>query len=723
MRTFKILWLVTLLQIVFFVKINAQVAINKTGETANSHAIFDIQSDSLGLLIPRMTTSQRIAFQNKLGNNEKGMLIFDTDKQKFCFFNGTSFTELSIGRDSFIVDEDNDTYVKIDSTDRDKIYFATKGKTYIIIDGPHYQVINSGGSVFLGDSAGIVDDLNDNRNVFVGNNAGRNNISGKSNIAIGQAALFNNSFRNNLVAIGDSALFNNKGLNGAIWEGSNNVAIGKNALFSNDNGFNNTAVGTKSMVANTMGYGNVAFGSYTLMNNQLSNFNSALGYRSLYHQKNGSYNVAIGADALFNDTTGNYNVAIGYQSLYSNKYISKLIAIGDSSLYHNIYGYYNIAVGSNALYNNISGHFNIAIGQNSLLKNTSSQFNIAIGYESLKNFTDGENNIAIGNLCLHNDTSSINNIAIGNECLRNIKRANNNLVVGNKAGFSFESGNCNTIVGSQALETIKTGNYNTVLGCSAGNTDYYLGSLSGCVYIGSFAGRNNTSDNRLFIANNSVELIYGEFDNKYLQVNGDFAVINSGNVISTIKSDDGGATLAIKAAGTSLAQIKYYDNGSFGASMGYSTSANHIFFYHGSHNVFIENGNILPDSHKRQDLGSDTKAWDDIYCDDIHNMGAAAFTDRSVTEELILYPPKPKPVGAFDEYTEKGLKELDPDCLPPDLKDGYDILTDEMTSYNYKANYEQQLEIDKLKTQLKQQQEVIDRLLKMVESLNKKNQR
>jgi len=47
------------------------------------------------------------------------------------------------------------------------------------------------------------------------------------------------------------------------------------------------------------------------------------------------------------------------------------------------------------------------------------------------------------------------------------------------------------------------------------------------------------------------------------------------------------------------------------------------------------------------------------------------------------------------------------------------ILTDEMTTYNYKANYEQQVQIEKLQKQMKAQQQVIRQLMKEVEELKK----
>ena len=115
-------------------------------------------------------------------------------------------------------------------------------------------------------------------------------------------------------------------------------------------------------------------------------------------------------------------------------------------------------------------------------------------------------------------------------------------------------------------------------------------------------------------------------------------------------------------------------------------------------------------------MGKNGLAWDDLYYDDAFNQGSAAFTDRKVTEELILHPPKPKVPGMFDYETDRGLVELDPASLPKDLTDGQMyILTDEMTTYNYKANYEQQLQIEELK---KENSELRNRLTQIEELLN-----
>jgi len=101
------------------------------------------------------------------------------------------------------------------------------------------------------------------------------------------------------------------------------------------------------------------------------------------------------------------------------------------------------------------------------------------------------------------------------------------------------------------------------------------------------------------------------------------------------------------------------------------------------------------------------------------NQGAAAFTDRNVTEEILAYPPRAKTEGMFDYKTDKGLEELDPNSLPTDLKEGLAILTDEMVTYNYKANFEQQTQINSLKLKNQELMKIIGELTKRIETLEK----
>lgn len=86
--------IVLALAIIFFaLNTNAQsVAINTDGSTADNSAILDLKSTNQGVLVPRMTASQRglIAFP------ATGLMVYQTDAPVgFYFYNGTSWTTLN----------------------------------------------------------------------------------------------------------------------------------------------------------------------------------------------------------------------------------------------------------------------------------------------------------------------------------------------------------------------------------------------------------------------------------------------------------------------------------------------------------------------------------------------------------------------------------------------------------------------------------------------------
>jgi hypothetical protein len=61
------------------------VSINTTGNLPDNSAILDISSTDKGILIPRMTTTQRTSILLPA----KGLLVYDTTKNEFWYFNGT----------------------------------------------------------------------------------------------------------------------------------------------------------------------------------------------------------------------------------------------------------------------------------------------------------------------------------------------------------------------------------------------------------------------------------------------------------------------------------------------------------------------------------------------------------------------------------------------------------------------------------------------------------
>ncbi|NOR45923.1 MAG: hypothetical protein GQ534_10090, partial [Candidatus Delongbacteria bacterium] len=172
----------------------------------------------------------------------------------------------------------------------------------------------------------------------------------------------------------------------------------------------------------------------------------------------------------------------------------------------------NVFIGNDAGVTNINGEQNVFIGKGSGHFNDhpngamwlEGNFNVFVGYQSGYSNTSGGCNVFLG-------------VDAG---LRN-EIGTHNIYIGTEAGMDNVDGNTNTIVGSDAF-----------IGASgSGNT--YIGHLSGTYATGSnnvFIGRNTgdhvTDSNRLFIDNSvtATPLIYGEFDNDIVTINGKLGV-------------------------------------------------------------------------------------------------------------------------------------------------------------------------------------------------------
>ncbi|SDB32667.1 hypothetical protein SAMN03097699_0722 [Flavobacteriaceae bacterium MAR_2010_188] len=84
----KYRYLVLIIAIIASFNVFAQVGIGTTSPHPSS--IFDVESDSQGMLTPRMSTQQR----TEILQPAKGLLVFDTDLNAFYFFDGGQWLEL-----------------------------------------------------------------------------------------------------------------------------------------------------------------------------------------------------------------------------------------------------------------------------------------------------------------------------------------------------------------------------------------------------------------------------------------------------------------------------------------------------------------------------------------------------------------------------------------------------------------------------------------------------
>jgi len=70
------------------------VAINTSGSTADNSAVLDVSSTTRGVLVPRMTSSQRTSISSPAA----GLLVYQTDGTTgFYFYNGAVWSSLSTG--------------------------------------------------------------------------------------------------------------------------------------------------------------------------------------------------------------------------------------------------------------------------------------------------------------------------------------------------------------------------------------------------------------------------------------------------------------------------------------------------------------------------------------------------------------------------------------------------------------------------------------------------
>ena len=396
----------------------AQVGINTDSSNPDASAILDIKSTTKGMLVPRMATAQRDA----ISSPATGLLVFDTDLSSFWFYNGTAWEDLSaVETSDHIADADNDTKIQVEeSANEDIIRFDIAGTEFGYMDGTTFHLKAPGNSLFIGNNAGLNDDGSDNRNTFIGIDAGKANTTGKDNTANGYKALVNTTTGDRNTANGHQALYSNT-------TGYFNTANGYQALYSNTIGEENIANGYQALYSNTTGYFNTANGYQALYSNTTGKFNTANGYQALFFNTNGR-NTANGYRALYSNTTGTYNTANGYEVLFNTTTGNKNTGNGFQALFFNTTGSHNTANGYQVLYSNTTGGLNIANGFAALESNTTGNNNTAMGDYTLNNNTTGNDNTAVGSNANVGSGNLSNATAIGADALVS---QSNSLVLGN----------------------------------------------------------------------------------------------------------------------------------------------------------------------------------------------------------------------------------------------------------------------------------------------------
>ncbi len=135
--------------------------------------------------------------------------------------------------------------------------------------------------------------------------------------------------------------------------------------------------------------------------------------------------------------------------------------------------------------------------------------NTAVGYRAMDSITIGSSNVAMGFEALFSNKTHYDNVAIGDRALYK----------NNQSG--------NTGLGFNALYFNTNGSRNVAVGRNAGRNN----QGSGNVFIGYQAAYNEVGSDKLYIDNSSTSnpLIYGDFSDNYIKINGELHGQDSGD--------------------------------------------------------------------------------------------------------------------------------------------------------------------------------------------------
>lgn len=342
----------------------AQVSINQSGNDPHESAMLDVSSTDKGLLIPRLTSYQRL----QIANPVNGLLVFDLTNNSFWFYN-----------------EEANQWEQLSGSEIELLNDLTDAQS-------------DQSSVFLGYQSGI-NDNGGNSNVAIGINSLRNNVNGYYNSAVGFGALQSNISGKGNAANGMWALNKNNG--------NYNTAVGNMAMYFNNSGSENVAIGNGAMKWNN-GHKNTIIGQNAGGSLGSGDANIFLGYKAgfnesgsnkLYIENSPSSTPLIGGDFATDevDINGDLNVNGQIRITGGNPAEGKVLTsdengnaswMNSSGGAHEINDLLDAKKYASSMYfgdgagNTNNGGYNIALGDSAMSGQNSSGFNIAIGYKS-----------------------------------------------------------------------------------------------------------------------------------------------------------------------------------------------------------------------------------------------------------------------------------------------------------------------------------------------------
>jgi hypothetical protein len=361
-------------------------------------------------------------------------------------------------------------------------------------------------------------------NTFYGLTAGASITTGNYNSFFGKAAGVYNSIGSWNTFVGYSAGAYNT-------SGYENTFLGFNTGYNNSTGYHNTYLGSQAGLSNTTGYENTFLGYVAGYNNTTGDLNTFLGSTAGYFNTTGSWNTFIGAATGTYNTTGYSNTFLGQESGNHNTTGNHNTFFGASSGHTNTTGNYNTFIGHGAGLSNSTGYENTFLGFAAGYYNTTGYYNSFLGLHAGYKNTTGTSNTFLGYAAGYNNTTGYDNTFLGYQAGVSTTIGNYNILLGYRAGYSNTSGSNNTFIGNNAGYSNTTG--------------------QGNLFLGYNAGYNETGSNKLYIDNSNTTspLIYGEFDNNIVTINGKLG-IGTKTPAYSVELDTTGENAAIAAKRT-----------------------------------------------------------------------------------------------------------------------------------------------------------------------------
>ncbi|MFH2094998.1 MAG: tail fiber domain-containing protein [Bacteroidota bacterium] len=486
--------------------------------TANPSAMLDVKSITKGLLVPRMTTTQRTA----ISSPAEGLLVYDTTEDEFFFFQTGVWTTISSGQlwslngsSVYLTDVNNNVGVGT-TTPTGKM--EIKGDASIGIDEPLFCVVNpDGDTVFAVYSEGVRIWVNDDGSKATGSRGGFavGGLSPAKGVTNEYLRVTPDSVR---IYIDDSFTASKvTGSRGGFAVGGFSPAKGsptEHYLFVQDD---STRV---YVMDSTAGFGiaNIGTGIEESLVD-LTTQNYFIGHQSGQKNTTGIYNQFIGYNSGFSNLSGEFNSFIGYNSGYSNTSGDKNSFYGFMSGYSNTTGLKNTFIGHFSGASNVDGNLNVFIGPDAGMENIDGAANTFVGSDAGEDMTSGDYNTYIGFNTGRFTTTCNQNTFIGSNAGQNNSDGQYNSYLGAFSGYYNQTGDNNVMVGLQT-GYFNSGSNNTFVGAMAGFQNTSGGSN---VFIGHRAGYSETGSWKLYVdiadLDSDNSLIYGDFLWNKLQVN------------------------------------------------------------------------------------------------------------------------------------------------------------------------------------------------------------